>query len=72
MIVLHLQIRKDGAIRAMLNMKQGKYVKVIYSTLFAEPEDARLFYSAIFGAYDVEAIHVRVWHDGWMNPQELA
>lgn len=72
MFALHLMIRNDGAIRAMLNLVHGRYVKVVVSTMFIEDIDAADFYANVFNSYDVEAIHIRRYYQGigWKRPKE--
>ena len=72
MIVLHLQCRKDGNVRATLNRVEGHFVTPILSRLLFD-SNAKKIYEALFSKSTIERIHVRVYMngEGWVNPQRI-
>jgi hypothetical protein len=72
MIVLHLQCRNDGAVRAVLQKVEGHFITAIASRLLFDT-NAKAIYEAIFAKAKVERIHVRVFlnGEGWVNPQRI-
>lgn len=65
-VVLHLQCKQDGSVRAMLNqMIEGQKIpaKILESGVITNENAARV-YAAIFRKYAVDVIAARVWSDG--------
>lgn len=73
MKVLHLQIRNDGCIRAMLNEVNGTHVMPQNLGLITSEVGAKAFYERLFLREKIDSICVRVYTrgEGWVNPQRI-
>lgn len=72
MIVLHLQCKKDGTVRLMLNKDIAGQAQCIASRLLTD-ENAKRIYEAIFNKTTVEKIcpRIHVRGLGWVNPYDI-